>query len=116
MNTKVWKLLKRVNKNWYHEKCNHYYQNERCPIMARVNTKTINTVRHVYLTEMNGLNRDERKETPCHFVILSIKITSHVVHFRSEKQKSSVYFAARGIALLWLFFHLYYSVSSFVHL
>ena len=28
------------------------------------------------------------------------------MHFRSEKQKKSVYFAANGIALMWLFFHL----------
>jgi len=27
--TKAWKLLKRVKKNQSHEKCNHYYQNER---------------------------------------------------------------------------------------
>jgi len=32
------------------------------------------------------------------------------VHFQLEKQKSSVYFAATGIALLWLFFHSNYSV------
>jgi len=45
-----------------------------------------------------------------------MKITSHVVHFQSEKKKNSVYFAARGIALLWSFFHLNCSVSGFVHL
>jgi len=27
------------------------------------------------------------KKTPCYFVIQYIKITSHVVHFQSEKQK-----------------------------
>jgi len=43
MTTKVRKLLKKVNKNRYHEKCNHYNQNERCTIMTRVNAKTINT-------------------------------------------------------------------------
>jgi len=32
------------------------------------------------------------------------------VHFRSEKQKYGVYFAANGIALVWLFFHLNCSV------
>jgi len=50
-------------------------------------------------------------KTPCHFVTQSIKITSHV-HLRLEKQKIKVYFAARGIALLWLFFHLNCSVSG----
>jgi len=44
------------------------------------------------------------------------KITSHVVHFQSGKQKYSVYFAARGIALLWSFFNLKCSASGFVHL
>ena len=48
---------------------------------------------------------------PCHFVTQSIKITAHIVHFRSEKQKSSVYFPARGLALLWSFFHLNCSTS-----
>ena len=51
-----------------------------------------------------------KQKKPCHFVSQSIKITSHVVHFRSEKHKNSVYFAASGIALLWLFFHLNCSV------
>jgi len=37
------------------EKCNHYYQNERCSIMARVNAKTIHTVRHVYMATMTVL-------------------------------------------------------------
>ena len=32
------------------------------------------------------------------------------MHFQSEKHKNSVYFAASGIALLWLFFHLNCSV------
>jgi len=45
-------------------------------------------------------------KTPCHFVTRSRKITSHAVHFQLQKQKISVYFAARGITLLWLFFHL----------
>ena len=54
-------------------------------------------------------------KTPCHFVTQSIKITSHVVHFQSENQKNSVYFAARGIALLWQIFHLNCSASGFVH-
>ena len=81
--------------------------------MARVNAKTINTVRHVYLTAMIVLlmRRTHRlfqpchcqrtysycqTKTPCHFLTQSIKITSHVVHCQSEKQKSSVYFSARG--------------------
>jgi len=34
------------------------------------------------------------------------------MHVQSEKQKGSVYFAARGKALLWLFFHLNSSVSG----
>jgi len=70
------------------------------------------TVRHVYLTTVTVLSmwqtqcfilcRHQRTyshfqtKTPCHFVTQSIKRTSHVVHFQSEKQKSSVYFAARG--------------------
>jgi len=40
------------------------------------------------------------------------------MHLQSEKQKSRVYFAIRGIALLWLFFHGYFSncsVSGFVY-
>jgi len=45
----------------------------------------------------------------------SIKMSSIDMHVQSEKQ-SSVYFAARGKALLWLFFHLNCSVSGFVHL
>jgi len=40
-------------------------------------------------------------------------IASHVVDFQLQKQKISVYFAPRGIALLWLFFHLNCSVSAF---
>jgi len=44
--------MKKVNKNGYHEKCNHYYQNEKCLIMARVNAKTIRTVRHICLTSV----------------------------------------------------------------
>jgi len=36
------------------------------------------------------------------------------VHFQLLKQKISVYFAARGIALLWLFFRLLCNVSGFV--
>jgi len=48
-------LLKKVNKNRCHEKCNHYNQNKWCPIMARVSTKTIHTVRHVCLTTMTVL-------------------------------------------------------------
>ena len=55
-------------------------------------------------------------KTRCHFVTQSIKVTSHVMHFQSEKKKLSVHFAARGIALLWSFFHLNCSVSGFVHL
>jgi len=55
LTTEVWKLLKKVNKNRYHEKCNHYIQNKWCPIMARVSTKTIHTVSHVYLTTMTVL-------------------------------------------------------------
>jgi len=39
----------------YHEKCNHYYYNERCLIMAIVNAKTIYTVRHVNMTTMTVL-------------------------------------------------------------
>jgi len=52
--TQIFELLKKVglNKNRYHEKSNHFYQNERCLIMARVNAKTIHTVIHVYLTTM----------------------------------------------------------------
>ena len=45
---KVWKLLKKVNKTGSlacHEKCNCYYQNERCLVMGRVDVKTIRTVR-----------------------------------------------------------------------
>jgi len=55
-------------------------------------------------------------KTPCHFATQFIKMTSHFVHFQSEKKKHSVHFAARGIALLWSFFHLNCSVSGFVHL
>jgi len=29
LNTKVWKVLKKVKKNWSHVMCNHYYQNKR---------------------------------------------------------------------------------------
>jgi len=47
--------LKKLNENRYHEKCSHYNQNERCLIMARVNAKTVNTVRHVYLTAVTVL-------------------------------------------------------------
>jgi len=73
------------------------------PIVARVNVKTIYTVRHVYLTTMTVLLMLQTafysnhvsasrpiatsKKTPCHFVTQSIKIISHVVHFQSEKQK-----------------------------
>jgi len=49
---KIWKLLKKVNKNQHHEKCNHCNQNKWCPIIARVSTKIIYTVRHVYMTTM----------------------------------------------------------------
>jgi len=45
-----------------------------------------------------------------------IKITSHVEHVQSENQNNSVYFAARGIAPLWSFFHLNCSASGFAHL
>jgi len=55
LTTKLCKLLKKVNKNRYHEKCNHYYQNERCLIMARVIVKSIHVVKHVYLTAMTVL-------------------------------------------------------------
>ena len=37
-------------------------------------------------------------KTLCYFVTQSIKITSHVVHFQSEKKKNSAYFAAKGVA------------------
>jgi len=30
MSTEKFGHLKKVKKNRYHEKCNHYYQNERC--------------------------------------------------------------------------------------
>jgi len=33
----------------------NYYQNERCPIVARVNATTIYAVRHVYMTTMTVL-------------------------------------------------------------
>jgi len=33
--------MKKVNKNQYHEKCNHYYQNKMWPTMARLKAKTI---------------------------------------------------------------------------
>jgi len=52
---KILKTFEKINKNQYHEKCNHYYQNRRCPIMARVNDKTIHTGRHIYLTTMTVL-------------------------------------------------------------
>jgi len=71
--------------------------------VARVNAKTIYTVRHVYMTTMTVLlmlqtafysNRvtasrpiATSKKTPCHFVTQSIKIISQIVHFQSEKQK-----------------------------
>jgi len=48
-----------------------------------------------------------KTKTPCNFVTQSIKITSHVVHFQSEKQKS---------LCIMLFFHLNCSDSGFVHL
>jgi len=104
--------------------------------MARVNAKPIHTVQHIYLTTMTVLllwqtqalyfNRvtascpivTSKKKTSCHLVIQSIKITSHVTccALLVGKTESSVYFAARYIALLWLSFHLNRSVSSFVHL
>jgi len=51
----VWKVLKKVNKNRYHEKCNYCNQNKWCPIMTRFSMKTIHTVRQVYLTTMTVL-------------------------------------------------------------
>jgi len=101
--------------------------------MARVKEKTIHSVRHVCMTTTTVLLMSQTqhfiptvsppadlyplpKKTPRHFVTQSIKITSHLVHSQSEKQKNSVYFVARYIALLWLFFHLNCSVSRFVHL
>jgi len=71
--------------------------------VARVNAKTIYTVRHVYLTTMTIVvlltlqtqcfiliqqtYSYFQTKTPCHVVTQSIKITSHYVHFQSEKQK-----------------------------
>jgi len=56
LNTKVSKFLKKVDlkKRYHDEKYSYYHQNERCLIMARVNAKTIHTVRHVYFTTMDG--------------------------------------------------------------
>jgi len=105
--------------------------------MARVNTKTIYTVTRLldyldsthanvakstfYSKTIQTCYRQQtyshfQTKTRCHFVTQSIKVTSHVMHFQSEKKKLSVHFAARGIALLWSFFHLNCSVSGFVHL
>jgi len=77
-----------------------HFENERCPIVARVNAKTIYAVRHLYLTSdyhdsaanvaNSALFSHFQTKTPCHFVTQSIKITSHVVHFRSEKNKKIV--------------------------
>jgi len=57
--TKIWpqkfRNLNKVNENRYHEKSKHCKQNQKCPVMSRINAKTIHTVRHVYLTTMTVL-------------------------------------------------------------
>ena len=70
----------------------------------------------LFCVAASGPTATSKQKKTFHFVTLSIRITSNVVHFQLQKQKISVYFAARGIALLWLFFHLNYSVSGFAHL
>jgi len=67
----------------YHEKCNHYYQNKRCPIMARVNTKTIYTVRHVYLTTMTVLLMLQTQ----HFILRRVTVSRPIA---TSKQKHPV--------------------------
>jgi len=76
----------------------------------------INSAFYSKCVTVSGLIATSKQNHPVIFLTQSIRITSHVVHFELQKQKISVYFAARGIALLWLFFHLNCSVSGFVHL
>jgi len=96
--------------------------------VARVNAKTIYTVRHVYLTTTTVLLM---LQTPRFILTVSLPANLHplpntntrsfcdLIHKNNitccalsigEKQKNSVYFAASGIALLRLFFHLNCSV------
>ena len=70
--------LKKVNKNRYHEKCNHYNQNKWCPITTRVSTKTIHTVRDAYVTTMTVLLMWQTE----HFVLCRCQRTYS--HFKTK--------------------------------
>jgi len=83
---KLFGVLEHSLPNRYHEKFNHYNQNKCCPIMARVSTKTIHTVSHIYLTTLCHCQQTYSPfltKTPGHFVTQSI--TSQVVHFKNRK-------------------------------
>ena len=100
--------------------------------MARVNAKTVHTVRYVCMTTMTVLLILQTAFYSNHVTASRPIATSKQkklsfcdpIHknnitccaFSIGRKKNSVYFVARGIALLSPFFHLNCSAFGFVHL